>query len=406
MKKPFLIGSLILAFLFAAPTFFPNYAFSASSIHLVTTIPLGDQPAYSVYNPSNKYIYVINTNSDYGNKNGTVSVIDGITNKVVATVRVGLFPEYITYVPSSQEVWVSSNDNIYILKGIAKLGILGIPSSSYPGIMAYNPSNKYVYVVIGNGGVGSSGVDVYNSQTHKLVSFLATGPCCADGIIYNPSNQEMYVTNSENNCCKNNFVTLIKGIRIVSTVQIGTELNGNFGMQNFLAYDPANHGVYLLGASAIPVINSSTNKVVAMIHITSGRPQALLYDPANKNMYVTTISIPGCCWFTSVAVINSATNKLSIAVRNYEGFSGFQISYDFQNRDIYVPVYNENTNHFDYVIVVSSQTNKASAVVQLGGNGGAPVSSLYDPSNSKVYISESFGNSAGNPGEISVVSSS
>jgi DNA-binding beta-propeller fold protein YncE len=63
------------------------------AVHTITTIPVGDHPAYSVYDPASKFVYVINSNQDFNNKNGAVSIINGTTNYVVATVKVGILSD-------------------------------------------------------------------------------------------------------------------------------------------------------------------------------------------------------------------------------------------------------------------------------------------------------------------------
>jgi len=54
------------------------------------------------YDPSNGYIYVANFGSD------TVSVIDGATNTVIATIPVGYGPEGIAYDPSNGYIYVTN----------------------------------------------------------------------------------------------------------------------------------------------------------------------------------------------------------------------------------------------------------------------------------------------------------
>ena len=53
---------------------------------VITTIPVGDFPTGVAANPSTNRIYAANESDD------TVSVIDGVTNSVVATIGVGNGP--------------------------------------------------------------------------------------------------------------------------------------------------------------------------------------------------------------------------------------------------------------------------------------------------------------------------
>ena len=62
---------------------------------VIATVPVGEQPRSAGVNPSTDRIYVANQ------KDGTVSVINGAANAVVATVPVGT---------AGSNIWIGVND--------------------------------------------------------------------------------------------------------------------------------------------------------------------------------------------------------------------------------------------------------------------------------------------------------
>ena len=82
------------------------YANSVSTINTKTwqqsKIKVGEHPYCAVTNPDNKTLYVTNTQDD------TVSIIDLNTQKIIATVEVGMTPEGISYDAASKQVLVAS----------------------------------------------------------------------------------------------------------------------------------------------------------------------------------------------------------------------------------------------------------------------------------------------------------
>jgi len=99
-------------------------------------------PVGVAYDPSNGYIYVTNDDSD------TVSVINGATNKVIATIPVGIWPEGIAYDPSNGYIYVANegSNTVSVINGATNKVIATIPVGAGPEGIAYDPSNGYIYV--------------------------------------------------------------------------------------------------------------------------------------------------------------------------------------------------------------------------------------------------------------------
>src|SRR5271169_5517737 len=103
-----------------------------------------------------------------------------------------------------------------------------------PQFLIYNPSNKFVYVSdygyycsYDNGGCSSqlsrSNVVIITSGTNKVVARVPVGYGASD-IIYNPSNNEVYVVNQ-----LNNTVSVLNGVSVVKTISVGAQVEIFFG---------------------------------------------------------------------------------------------------------------------------------------------------------------------------------
>ena len=69
---------------------------------VVATIPVGSAPQGIAFNPDNGFLYVANQGSN------TVSVIDGTTNTVTATIPVGSLPQSIAFNPDNGFMYVAN----------------------------------------------------------------------------------------------------------------------------------------------------------------------------------------------------------------------------------------------------------------------------------------------------------
>jgi YVTN family beta-propeller protein len=87
-------------------------------------------------------MYVTNGGSN------TVSVINGITNTVVATIPVGLFPRAIAFNPDNGFMYVANEESntVSVINGITNTVVATIPVGLVPRGIAFNPDNGFLYV--------------------------------------------------------------------------------------------------------------------------------------------------------------------------------------------------------------------------------------------------------------------
>ena len=82
-------------------------------VQKLSNISVGNSPVGIAVNPSSNWIYVANINS------GTVSVMDGITNKVTDTITVGKAPYGVAVNPVTNKVYVTNiqSNSISVIDG-------------------------------------------------------------------------------------------------------------------------------------------------------------------------------------------------------------------------------------------------------------------------------------------------
>jgi YVTN family beta-propeller protein len=174
-------------------------------------------------NLDNGLIYV----SNYGqfNTTGTVSVINGTTNDIVASIPVGKNPQAIVYNPANGQVYTANvlSNTLSIINGTSNSLVGSIDVGAFPGKnptgITLNPINNYIYVT----NMGSNTVSVINGTTNTVVANIPVGlgPNC---IAYDQNNGDVYVANSVNDT-----ISIVDGLEntVISTISLGNNNNPN-----------------------------------------------------------------------------------------------------------------------------------------------------------------------------------
>ena len=129
---------------------------------------MGDSPIGVATDQRTNAINVANSVS------GTVSVISGLTNTVIATVPVGTNPEAIAADPDTNRVYAANYESatVSVISGQANTVTDTIPVGAYPVSTAADPATDTIYV--GNNISASSGtVSVINGSTGTVTATYA-----------------------------------------------------------------------------------------------------------------------------------------------------------------------------------------------------------------------------------------
>jgi YVTN family beta-propeller protein len=130
---------------------------------VVATVPVGTMPFAVAVNAVTGQVYVANLTDD------TVSVIDGAANTVAATVSVGSGPEGVAVNAVTGQVYVADvlNDKVSVIDGATNTVAAEVNVGSQPHGVGVNAVTGQVYVANGNGnnmsvidGQGTQGVPI------------------------------------------------------------------------------------------------------------------------------------------------------------------------------------------------------------------------------------------------------
>ena len=169
-------------------------------------IPVGSKPNSIAYGLGN--IYVTNSGSN------TISVIDGKTNKVVATIPVGTSPHGVVALDSPvggfSTIYVtnSGSNTISVIDGKTNKVVATIPVGTSPHDIIGSMLGK-LYVT----NSGSDNVSVIDGKTNKVVATIPSGNLPND-VASDETYSKIYVTNSGSN-----KVSVINGISNIGSPQ-------------------------------------------------------------------------------------------------------------------------------------------------------------------------------------------
>jgi len=249
------------------------------------------EPVGVAYDPSNGYIYVTNFGS------GTVSVINGATNTVIATIPVGSEPEGVAYDPSNGYIYVADyySNTVSVINGTTV--IANITVGSWPEGIAYDSSNGYIYVADS----GSGTVSVIDGANNTVIANIPVGAAPA-WVAYDPSNGYIYVTNYASGT-----VSVIDGATVIANIPVGAAPWG-------VAYDPSNGYIYVAnyGSGTVSIISTPAQaiKTYTVTFTESGLPAGTQWSVTFNGL--TKSSTANSITFTGVPAGNYAWNASSI----------------------------------------------------------------------------------------------
>jgi YVTN family beta-propeller protein len=243
-----------------------------------------------------------------------------------------------------------------------------------PYVATYDSADQNVYI----GDQPSPGADFPNLSggvtaisSTNWAKTLSTS--CGAGIAYNPYDNKLYVS-----CSTNTVMALDPSSgRTVASIAVGSGPGA-------LAYDPANHDIYVTNADSLSVIDPVGNTVVATVESLAA-PTYMTYNSVNQQIYVIQSGDP-----YGIAVINAVDNSLVTEIP----IDAFSATFDPANGDVYAGVSGDKA-----VVAVINPSDRIIANVSLGpGNfdsvNGADLA--YDPADGNVYAATNPGTNGPN----------
>jgi len=276
-----------------------------------SSIKVGESPLALSINPETNRIYVANS------AGGTVSVIDGVSDSVIATVKVGALPTVIAANPANNKVYIARtfSNSMPVIDGVTnsvetiepgiqadaiavnsatnRLFMLNyesgnvtvlrgsdnapskIPTSAHLWGIGINPVANKIYA--GNTG-GPVLTIVDGSQQKPTEAAVGQIPCA---IAVDSKAGRVYVANYAGDS-----VSVLDAATDVVLATIRTAAH-----PQAIAVDPQTHMVFAVStrANTVTVIDGSTNKVVANVPVANS-PYAVAVNSATNQIFVETIA--------------------------------------------------------------------------------------------------------------------
>jgi YVTN family beta-propeller protein len=297
-------------------------------------VSVDNAPSSVAINPNTNLIYVTHRNLN------TTSVIDGITNSVVAEIAVGTEPSSVAINPNTNMIYVTNigSHNVSVIDGITNGVVAEIAVDRRPTSIAINPNTNMIYIA----NIRSNTVSVIDGLTNGVVTKVPVGTE-PSSVAINPNTNMIYVTNF-----RSRTISVIDGTTngVVADIPTDDNLGGEPPIR-FIAINPNTNMIYASNRTShsVSVIDTTTNGVVADIS-TNGQPEYMAANPNTNLIYVAQY------WSDTVSVIDGLTNGVvaEIAV----GIGPTFVTFNPNTSTIYATNLQSNTLS---VIDIRTQTN-------------------------------------------------
>jgi YVTN family beta-propeller protein len=337
---------------------------------VTATVAVGNDPFGLAVNPGANKIYVTNSSD------GTVTVIDGATSAASSLVSVGNSPRELAVNPTTNQVYVAnfSDNNVTVIDGLTNATV-NLDTGTSPLLVAVNPVTNQAYIV----NINSNSVTVIDGATN-VTAVVAVGSSSqrnGSSIAANPATNKIYVPNSFSNT-----VSVIDGTNNSATTissMIGT-------IPNNLAVNPVTNNIYVtnLADGTVSVIDGSTDTVSDVVTVgfsSQTNRTSIAANPVTNKIYVPN------SFSNTVTVIDGATN-LTTTITLGIGSIPNAVAINPATNKIYVTNLGDGT-----VSVIDGSTDTVSAVVTVGFSSQANGTSIaVNPVTNKIYVPNSFSN--------------
>jgi YVTN family beta-propeller protein len=322
-------------------------ATSATAAHprVTTSVNVGTPPLDVAVSPLTGAAYVVD------GERYTVTVISGKTHKVAAVILINrgkLTPDLVAVSPVTGDVYVSSlnsrfpakpsdKGSVTVISGRTNKVIATIPVASEPGQAVISPKTGDVYVSSNGASATSSTMTVINGRTNKVITTIKLG--ASEGFpqetAISPKTGDIYFANTSTDS-----VSVISGKtnKVIASVSVAATSTGTPVAPYEVAVSPVTGVVYVVSvgyhtANTVTVISWKTNKVAAVIPNVGGYDVGsgvIAISPKTGTVYVSNFT-PG-----TVSVISGKTNKVTGVIGFPGGYSSSGgIAVNPVNGDVY-----------------------------------------------------------------------
>ncbi|HZZ92496.1 MAG TPA: Ig-like domain repeat protein [Usitatibacter sp.] len=277
----------------------------------------GDTPRAVAVNPVTNTAYVIN---EFGN---SVSVVNGATGAVTATVPVGNRPEYIAVNPQTNRIYVSQGDaSLTVIDGNTNTPASYALGSTGP--IAINPANGIVYIVRLSSPATDEVTRFDDTGATPTWYSLSTGSFQPMDMTLDPLTNILYVVHYP--------AGHVRAIDGSSTSDFPPSVQIDVGKPaDVIAMNPITNRIYALTentASPIAIIDGADNSLTTLGPAVTA-PKAVAINPVTNKIYAA--------FDAQVVVLDGATNRMSFVASGTSGSGPVAIGINVVTNKIYVP---------------------------------------------------------------------
>jgi YVTN family beta-propeller protein len=302
-------------------------------------ITVGSNPGAIAVNSTTNKVYVANTGATTGLP-ATVSVIDGSTNTVTATVTVGAYPVAVAVSEALNQIYVANrtSNTVTIIDGTTN-ATTTVPVGSLPVSVTVNTANQDVYVA--NTGNNTVSIISGTGVSHTIATSPNPGAVAVD-----PVSNRVYVGNV-NWATTGTTITAVGGDTYTSA---SVPVNVN---PTAIVANPKTNLVYVVNSAShnVSVIDGSNPNlpIIGTLATPAGyTPVAVVANPLNSKIYVASTTGPpqntGVVSIFSEAAY-SQTDTMTLGYSAVQG-AAVPADIDLATHQVYV------ANSYDHTISV------------------------------------------------------
>jgi YVTN family beta-propeller protein len=151
---------------------------------VVATVEVAFLPRKVAVNQTTNHVYVLSQ--------GTLSVIDGATNQVIDSIALDKTSGGLGLNPETDRIYVTNlfDESVSVIDAASKAVVATVPVGTEPDRLAVNPTTNHIIVT----NEGSNDVTVIDGTTNSVVATLPVGDGPM-GVAVNPVTNRAYVAN-------------------------------------------------------------------------------------------------------------------------------------------------------------------------------------------------------------------
>jgi len=235
-------------------------------------------PVVTGYTPQGVAVDTITNKIYVINSNPVVTVIDGFTNSVVATVTVGAHARAIAFNPVANKIYVAnySDATVTVIDANHNNAASSVPVGIDPCAIAVNTETNRVFVVNANSNGGNGSVTVIDGASNAVIANVPVGLSPGAAAV-NPASNQIYAANFGDGT-----VSVIDGVENTSTpVPAGSS-------PLVMAVNPVTNKIYVVNNvwyGAVTMLDGVDGSMAATVSVGTF-PDAVVLNLTTNTVYV------------------------------------------------------------------------------------------------------------------------